>query len=77
MSASRRHAHVNRLAGATSPYLLQHKHNPVDWWQWGPEALAERQAREQADPALGRLCGLPLVPRDGARELRGRSHRAR
>jgi hypothetical protein len=34
-------AHENRLAQATSPYLLQHKHNPVDWWQWGPEALAE------------------------------------
>ncbi len=33
--------HLNRLAQATSPYLLQHKHNPVDWWQWGPEALAE------------------------------------
>jgi len=33
--------HENRLAQATSPYLLQHKHNPVDWWQWGPEALAE------------------------------------
>jgi uncharacterized protein YyaL (SSP411 family) len=34
-------AHENRLASATSPYLLQHKHNPVDWWQWGPQALAE------------------------------------
>jgi uncharacterized protein len=34
-------AHENRLAAATSPYLLQHKHNPVDWWQWGPDALAE------------------------------------
>jgi|ERR1700688_3172765 len=34
-------AHENRLAQATSPYLLQHKHNPVDWWQWGPDALAE------------------------------------
>ncbi|MGE0060443.1 MAG: thioredoxin domain-containing protein [Xanthobacteraceae bacterium] len=33
--------HTNRLAGATSPYLLQHQHNPVDWWPWGPEALAE------------------------------------
>jgi uncharacterized protein YyaL (SSP411 family) len=33
--------HTNRLAAATSPYLLQHRHNPVDWWQWGPEALAE------------------------------------
>ncbi|MBI2777243.1 MAG: thioredoxin domain-containing protein [Chloroflexi bacterium] len=31
---------ANRLAGETSPYLLQHAHNPVDWWPWGPEALA-------------------------------------
>src|SRR6266498_401179 len=30
----------NRLARESSPYLLQHKHNPVDWWPWGPEALA-------------------------------------
>ena len=29
----------NRLAGETSPYLLQHAHNPVDWYPWGPEAL--------------------------------------
>src|ERR1700675_796457 len=41
MSAPPNIAHENRLASATSPYLLQHKHNPVDWWQWGPEALAE------------------------------------
>jgi uncharacterized protein YyaL (SSP411 family) len=34
---------VNRLAGSTSPYLLQHKDNPVDWWQWGPDALAEAE----------------------------------
>ena len=34
-------AHTNRLASATSPYLLQHQHNPVDWWQWGADALAE------------------------------------
>ncbi len=31
----------NRLARETSPYLLQHQHNPVDWWAWGPQALAE------------------------------------
>ncbi len=31
--------HTNRLAGETSPYLLQHVHNPVDWYPWGPEAL--------------------------------------
>src|SRR5471030_1610977 len=41
MSSSPNTAHENRLAQATSPYLLQHRHNPVDWWQWGPEALAE------------------------------------
>jgi hypothetical protein len=35
----------NRLAGETSPYLLQHAHNPVDWYPWGPEAL-ERAKRE-------------------------------
>ncbi len=33
----------NRLARETSPYLLQHKHNPVAWWPWGPEALAQAQ----------------------------------
>jgi uncharacterized protein YyaL (SSP411 family) len=36
-------AHENRLAHETSPYLLQHKSNPVDWWPWGPAALAEAQ----------------------------------
>jgi uncharacterized protein len=41
MSSPQNPAHENRLAAATSPYLLQHKHNPVDWWQWGPDALAE------------------------------------
>jgi uncharacterized protein YyaL (SSP411 family) len=33
----------NRLASETSPYLLQHKHNPVAWWPWGPQALAEAE----------------------------------
>jgi uncharacterized protein len=36
---------ANRLAGETSPYLLQHAHNPVDWYPWGAEAL-ERAKRE-------------------------------
>src|ERR671914_2381717 len=35
----------NRLAEATSPYLLQHAENPVDWYEWGPEAF-ERAAAE-------------------------------
>ncbi len=44
MSSAQSKVHVNRLSEATSPYLLQHKHNPVDWWTWGPEALAEAKA---------------------------------
>jgi uncharacterized protein YyaL (SSP411 family) len=36
----------NRLADATSPYLLQHASNPVDWWSWGPEAFAEARRRD-------------------------------
>ena len=35
----------NRLADATSPYLLQHADNPVDWWEWGSEAFEEARAR--------------------------------
>jgi uncharacterized protein YyaL (SSP411 family) len=41
---------VNRLAGETSPYLLQHADNPVDWYPWGEEALA--RAREEDKPIL-------------------------
>jgi uncharacterized protein len=41
---------AERLRGATSPYLLQHADNPVDWWQWGDEAFAE--ARERDVPVL-------------------------
>ncbi len=37
---------ANRLANATSPYLLQHAENPVDWWEWGPEAFAEAKRRD-------------------------------
>ena len=37
----------NRLANETSPYLLQHAHNPVDWYAWGPEALERARAEER------------------------------
>ncbi|MFY1673093.1 thioredoxin domain-containing protein [Plantactinospora sp. WMMB334] len=37
---------MNRLADATSPYLLQHKDNPVDWWPWTAEAFAEARRRD-------------------------------
>jgi hypothetical protein len=41
---------VNRLAHETSPYLLQHADNPVDWYAWGEEALV--RAREEDKPIL-------------------------
>ena len=40
----------NRLGKETSPYLLQHKDNPVHWWAWGPDALAE--AKRSGKPIL-------------------------
>jgi uncharacterized protein len=44
-------AHMpNRLANATSPYLLQHAHNPVDWYPWGEEAL--QRAKNENKPIL-------------------------
>jgi len=41
---------MNRLAGETSPYLLQHAGNPVDWYPWSEEAFAK--ARAQGKPVL-------------------------
>jgi uncharacterized protein YyaL (SSP411 family) len=38
---------TNRLAGESSPYLLQHAHNPVDWYPWGEEALARARAEDR------------------------------
>ncbi len=40
----------NRLAGETSPYLLQHANNPVDWYPWGPEAI--QKAKDEDKPIL-------------------------
>src|SRR5688572_14184619 len=37
---------TNRLSVATSPYLLQHADNPVDWWEWSDEAFAEARRRD-------------------------------
>lgn len=44
------HKHTNRLSNETSPYLLQHAHNPVDWYSWGEEAF--ERARKEAKPIL-------------------------
>src|SRR5512147_2736583 len=38
---------MNRLSTSTSPYLLQHAHNPVDWHPWGEEALTKAQAEDK------------------------------
>ena len=62
---------ANRLRDATSPYLLQHADNPVDWWEWEPAAFEE--ARRRDVPVL--LCvgyaachwcqSWPLTPDEG------------
>ena len=62
---------TNRLASETSPYLLQHADNPVNWYPWGEEAF--ELARKSGKPVLlsvGYL-GMPLVPRHGTRIVRG------
>jgi uncharacterized protein YyaL (SSP411 family) len=41
------HKHTNRLINETSPYLLQHAHNPVDWYAWGEEAFATARAENK------------------------------
>jgi uncharacterized protein len=48
MAAS--HKYTNRLINETSPYLLQHAHNPVDWYPWGEEAL--KKAQQEDKPIL-------------------------
>src|SRR5690606_16635313 len=46
--------HTNRLARETSPYLLQHAHNPVDWYPWGEEAFeAARQSQRPIFLSIG------------------------
>jgi uncharacterized protein len=45
--ARRTGQHTNRLASQTSPYLLQHAHNPVDWYPWGSEALDRARVEDK------------------------------
>ncbi|MEJ7645417.1 MAG: thioredoxin domain-containing protein [Chryseolinea sp.] len=42
-----KHSHTNHLINATSPYLLQHAHNPVEWYEWGAEALAKSKREDK------------------------------
>src|SRR2546427_977466 len=46
-AATMTHAHTNRLAGEKSPYLLQHQHNPVDWYAWGEEAFTKARSENK------------------------------
>ena len=50
----------NRLADETSPYLLQHADNPVDWYPWGTEAL-ERAARRSRSRSFFRSAIRPAI----------------
>lgn len=67
----------NRLAAATSPYLLQHASNPVDWWPWGEEAMAEARRRDvpllisigYASCHWLRASANHLVPRESSRRV--------
>ena len=60
------------LAGAASPYLRQHADNPVHWQQWSPRGAGRGRETRCADPAVGRLRRMPLVPRHGPRVVRRR-----
>jgi uncharacterized protein len=66
---------ANRLANSTSPYLLAHAANPVDWWEW--EEAAFEEARRRNLPVLLSVgyaaCHWCHVM--GARVVRGRGHR--
>ncbi|WP_366826238.1 DUF255 domain-containing protein [Bosea sp. (in: a-proteobacteria)] len=57
---------MNRLKHAASPYLLQHRDNPVDWWGMERGSLCRGEDEPASGPALDRLCRLSLVPRHGA-----------
>jgi hypothetical protein len=48
--ADKKHSYTNRLINEKSPYLLQHAHNPVDWYAWGPEAF--QKAKRENKPVF-------------------------
>ena len=80
---------MNRLAQETSPYLLQHADNPVDWYAWSDEALGRARAEDRRGlgdhpAAQAREQGIGIVSRELAQEghllrlegLLGRPYRA-
>ena len=54
--------HTNRLAGESSPYLVQHAHNPVDWYPWGDEALTKARRADKADGDSAVLAKIAEMP---------------
>ena len=60
---------TNRLIHETSPYLLLHAHNPVDWYPWGNEAVELAKKENKLIFLIGRLFYMLLVPRDGAQSF--------
>lgn len=57
--------YTNRLIFADSPYLLQHAHNPVNWYPWEGRGFCNGKIGKKAHFSLYWLCDLPLVPCDG------------
>jgi len=66
--------HTNRLASEQSPYLLQHAHNPVDWFPWG-RTPSKKPAAKTNPSSFPSAIDVPLVPRHGARVFRRPSYR--
>ncbi len=67
--------YTNRLFLETSPYLLQHAHNPVDWYPVGRRGVRAGAAARPSRVREHRLLHLPLVPRHGGGIVRGRGDR--
>ena len=47
METSQQHQYTNRLINETSPYLLQHAHNPVQWYPWGDDAFEKAKQEDK------------------------------
>ncbi len=52
--------YANHLIDSNDPYLLLHAHNPVDWYPWGPEALAKASSARHSRPRARERCSAPL-----------------
>jgi len=60
---------MNRLKDALSPYLLQHKDNPVDWYEWSDEAFDAAKKQHRPIFYIYWILFMSLVPRYGTRKF--------